>query len=261
MKKLFIFLSILAVAAIGAVISLSLVLDKAIINGAETFGPKLTGGSVSIEKVNLNILSGSGEISGITIGNPQGFATDAAIKLKKVRIAIEPKSLLGNRIRIKDILIDGPEITYETSLKGNNINKIMANIQAATGDNDSTRNAEPGSEEGKPGKQLLIDDLLIQNGTIRMSTTMLKGKTLDLTLPDIHLKDIGKESDGASIDEVTKQIFTELNKGVGTAVSKSGQLLGKTTEDLQKSGKEALDSASEGVKGIFKGLGNAITGN
>lgn len=260
MKKLFIFLFILAAAAVGAVISLSLVLDKAIINGAETFGPKLTGGSVSIEKVNLNILSGSGEISGITIGNPKGFATDAAIRLKTVRVAIEPKSLLGNCIRIKNILVDGPEITYETSLKGNNINTIMANIQAATNGNGRTRNTEPAGSE-QPGKQLLIDDLLIQNGTIRMSATMLKGKALNLGLPEIHLQDIGKKSDGASIDEVTKQVFAALNKGVGAAVSKSAQLLGKTAEGLQESGKKALDSASEGVKSIFKGLGNTISGD
>ncbi|MDH3393064.1 MAG: AsmA family protein [Desulfobulbaceae bacterium] len=259
MKKLLIFLVILVAAGVGAVISASLFLDKAIINGAETFGPKLTGGPVTIQKVNLNILSGSGEIGGVTIGNPKGFATDAAIKLKTVQIAIEPKSLLSNRIRIKNILIDGPEITYETSLKGTNINKIMTNIQTATGGNARANDTEA-SKQDQPGKQLLIDDLQIRNGKIRMSATMLKGKALDLTLPDIHLRDIGKKSNGASMEEVAKQVFTELNKGVATAVGKSTELLGETAKDLQETGKKALGSATEGVKNIFKGLGNAITG-
>lgn len=221
MKKLIIFLLIITVAAVGAVISASLFLDKAIISGAETFGPKLTGGSVTIDKVNLNILSGDGELGGVTIGNPKGFATDAAIRLKTVRIAVDPKSLLSNRIRIKNILIDGPEITYETSLKGTNINKIMANIQTATG-GGSHKNAEP-ANQGQGGKQLLIDDLLIKNGTIRMSATMLKGKALDLALPAIHLQDIGKKSNGASYQEIAKEVFGELNKGIATAVGKSTQ--------------------------------------
>ena len=259
MKKLLIFLLIIAAAGVGAIVSLSIFLDKAIINGVETFGPKLTGGSVTIDKVDLNILSGSGKISGITIGNPHGFATDAAIRLKSVQIAIEPKSLLGDRIRIKNILIDGPEITYETSLKGNNINQIMTNIQTATGDN-SKKKSTATQTEAKPGKQLLIDDLRISNGKIRMSVTILKGKALNLPLPEIHLQDIGKKSDGASIDEVSKQVFAAVNKGVGTAVSSSGQALEKTAESLKKTGQEALGTASEGVKNIFKGLGNALPG-
>lgn len=242
MKKIMTFSILSAVVFVGILIALSLFLDTAIKNGAETFGPKLTGGPVTFEKVSLNILSGSGEITGITIGNPKGFTTDAAIKLKSIQFAIEPKSLLGNRIRINKILIDGPQITHETSLKGSNINRIMANIQAATGSKNSNKADTPSKEQS--AKKLLIDDLLIKNGQIRMSATIMKGNALDLAMPEIHLQDIGKKSGGASIAEVTMQIFSAINKGVSSEVSNSGKILGNT----------------EGVKSFLKGLGNAITG-
>ena len=255
MKKLITFAAIIVALFVGLIIALSLSLNTVIKNGVETFGPQLTGTTVTLNKVSLNILSGSGEIAGVTIGNPPGFATDAAIRLDSVRIAIDPKSLLGDRIRIKTIRIDGPEITYETSMQGSNINKIMTNIQAATG----KKNSEPNDTKSS-GKQLRIDDLLIKNGTVRMSATILKGKSLDLPLPEIHLTDIGKEEKGASVGEVTRQVFGAVNKGVGKAVAKSGEILGKSAEAIKKTGQEAVESASEGVKSLFKGLGNAVSG-
>ncbi len=244
MKKLFITLFILVAVGVGTIISLTFFLDKAIINGAETFGPELTGGKVLIEKVDLNILSGSGKISGITIGNPKGFATDAAIKLKSIQVAIDLKSLLGNKIRVKQVLIDGPEITYETSLKGNNLNTILANIQTATSSTEQNSTKPTGKEQ--PGKQMQIDDLLIKNGTISLSATILKGKALAVDLPQIHLQDIGKDGDDASIAEVTKKVFTKLHQATISAVSKSGLLDTKTT----------IKTIKEKVKGFFNSFGN-----
>lgn len=255
MKKLLTFFAVLSILVIGIIIVLSLNLDKAIKKGAERFGPELTGGAVTIDKVSLNILSGRGEISGVTIGNPPGYTTDAAIRLKTVRIAFVPKSLLDDRVRVKSILIENPEITYEASMKGSNINRIMANIQAATGTN---KDASP--ESKTPGKQVLIDDLLITDGTIRMSATILKGKTLDLPLPEIHLTNIGQEKKGASIGEATRQVFGAVQRGVGTAVSQSGEFIGKTAESLKKTGKEAVTATTEGVKSVFQGIGDALSG-
>ena len=255
MKKLLTFFAILTILVIGIIVALSLNLDRAIKKGAETFGPKLTGGAVTIDKVSLSILSGSGKISGVTIGNPPGFTTDAAIRLKTVRIAIVPKSLLGDRIRVKNVLVENPEITYEASLKGSNINRIMTNIQNATGKNNDAAAASK-----KPGKQVLIDDLLITGGTVRMSATILKGKTVDLPLPEIHLTNIGQEKKGASIDEATRQVFGAVQRGVGKAVAESGEFVGKAAESLKNTGKEAAAATSEGVKSVFKGIGDALSG-
>ena len=243
MRKILALFIFIAITLGGIILGTPLFLDKAIKDGVEKFGPKLTGSPITLGKVSLNILTGSGEITGITIGNPKGFKSDHAISLKKIRFAVEPKSLLSDKIQIREILVDSPAIAYETSLKGTNINRIMTNIQAAT--NTKNKKSDPESEK-KEGKKFIIDDFLITNGQIRMSATILNDEALILVLPEVHLQDLGKESGGASEGDISRQIFEELNKGVGLAVSKSG--------------KGTLDNAAGGVKSFIKGLGNAITG-
>ena len=41
--------------------------------------------------------------------------------------------MLSDKIIVKSIKVQGPEITYETNLKDNNLSKIVANMQEATG--------------------------------------------------------------------------------------------------------------------------------
>ena len=60
-KKIFLFLVILAVAAVAGIYFFgSSVLNKSIKAGVETFGPEVTQTSVTLDAVNLSILSGKG---------------------------------------------------------------------------------------------------------------------------------------------------------------------------------------------------------
>jgi len=245
-KKILIPLIAVATVLILATGSLSLLLNKTVKKGVETMAPKLTGTAVRIDGVSISPFSGKGEITGLMIGNPQGFHTDAAIRLNTLRIAMVPKSLLSGRLDIKQIVIDGPEITYEKALNGNNINRIMQNIQSTSGGKKS-------AAQENSGPQLLIEDLLIRNGTIRLSTTLMQGQTLSVPLPEIHLRDIGKKSNGTSVEEVATRVFGAVNREVATAVAGSGRVLKDTAATLG-------EKAKEGVSGFVKGLGNALQG-
>jgi len=57
----------------------------------------------------------------MVVGNPEGFKTESVFQLNQIRVILDPKSLLTNRIHIREILIDAPEITYEVGLSGSNI--------------------------------------------------------------------------------------------------------------------------------------------
>ena len=254
MKKIGIILSAIFVVLVIAVIGLSLSVNSAIKAGVTTLGPKLTKTSVALQGVNISILSGSGEIKGLVIGNPKGYQTAHALSLGSVRVAIEPQSLLSDKVVVKEIVIDAPDITFETGLSGNNISQIKNNIEASTGPSQKVKEQAPAKEEGG-GKKLQINDLRITNGKINLSIQGMQGKSVTVPLQEIHLTDIGKESEGASIPAVTEKIFVALNQGVLEAVAKSGQGIATGVETMKKTGegvKEEAGGIVKGLKGMFE---------
>jgi hypothetical protein len=79
-------------------------------------------------------------------------------------------------------------------------------------------------------------------------------------LPDIHLKDIGKSSGGATAAEVAKQVLTVLTRNAGSAVGKLdlsqlkdvGAALKDKPTGITEDVKEELGGAGDKLKGLFK---------
>ena len=132
----------------------------------ETIGPKVTKVDIKLNSVSLSLLSGGGAIKGLVVGNPTGFKTPYAINVGEASLALALKSLLSDKIIVKSIKVQGPEITYETNLKDSNLSKIVANMQGAAGGGQKEP-AQP--KEGKPAKKLQVDEFIITGGKIHVS--------------------------------------------------------------------------------------------
>jgi uncharacterized protein involved in outer membrane biogenesis len=235
-------------------------LDSMIKAGVETVGPEITGTAIKLDGVDLSLLSGQGRLKGLVVGNPPGFQTDSAFKLADARVGVDLKSALSDKLIVQEILIDGPEITYEVGPSGTNINKIQQNV-AAFGKSAGTKEAD-GSKSQKPDqtqKKVQINDFVLKNAKVTMSASMLQGKPLTIPLPDIHLRDIGKDSNGVTPQKAAAEVVTAVNKAVVQAVAGSGKFLEKGVEaageaakglgsEAGKTGSKAL----EDVKGLFK---------
>src|SRR6266699_1779086 len=85
----------LIVLVLLAILAAHFFLDGAIKRGVETFGPKLTKTEVTLSSASL--------------------------------------SLLSDKVIVKSVRVEGPEITFETDLKNVNLKKILANVDEATG--------------------------------------------------------------------------------------------------------------------------------
>src|SRR5690349_11115539 len=102
MKKIiFRLLIALFVLFILALLAVRLFLDAAIKRGVETVGPMVTKVDVKLDSASLSLLSGSGKIKGLVVGNPAGFKTPSAISVGTASLALEPRSLLSDKIVIK----------------------------------------------------------------------------------------------------------------------------------------------------------------
>ena len=222
-------------------------LDSLIKTSVETIGPQVTGVAVTLEKVSLSLLKGELKLKGLVVGNPEGFSTPSAMSLGSFEARLNVKSLLSDKIIVEQVLIKAPEITYEGSLKGSNLSKLMEQIGG---------DEEPPAEEKKPeekpqpkeqaegGKKVIINDLLIEDARVNLSISGLGGHAAPLPLPAIHLQDIGKEKDGASIPEVIGMVFGAVFKAVTTVVTGSVNLVGKG----------AVAATGAAVEGVGKGV-------
>ena len=260
MKKIIVrTLIALVVVLVLAVLAVGLFLDKAIKSGVETFGPKLTKVDITLQSVSLSLFSGSGTIKGLVVGNPPGFKTPSAIKVGTASLSLEPRSLLSDKMVVKSINVQGPEITFETDLKGNNLKKILANVQETTGGGaqEPAKPQEPAQpKEAKPAKKLEVDDFVISGGKVHVAVTALGGQSATIPLPDIHLQALGTGPEGITPGELAKQVLEAVEKGATQAAAGTVTDIGKgalyITKDLANTGTNAVESVTKGLGNLFK---------
>jgi hypothetical protein len=146
MKKLLIIVGVFcAVVVIGVVVA-SLFLGSIVTKGVNRFAPRITGTKVTLDSASISPLSGSGTLHGLLVGNPEGWKSDKAFSFGKVHVSIEPASLVGDHIIIKEMLIEAPEFVYETKIISSNIKDLLKNIEAnigGTGEKNLRSNPPP----------------------------------------------------------------------------------------------------------------------
>ncbi len=253
--------AIVVVAVVVVVFVLSN-LDTLIKEAVEKYGSEATQAKVALNKVELSLKSGSGALNGLTVGNPKGFQTPSAFELGGISVKLDTGSVGKDPIVIKEIAIDGPKVTYELAGTSSNIDAIKKNVDAYK-QKMGAGGGGGGGGKGGEGPKLVIENLYIRGGQINVSAGFLKGKSLSTPLPDIHLKDIGKEKKGASPAEVATQVIDSMTSGVGKAISGLGldKMMDQATKaagEAAKAASEAAGSAAEGAKGAVEGVGKAI---
>lgn len=238
----FIFLALLIAFVFGFVF-----LGSVVKAGVEKVGPLVTGVSVKLDGAAVSIFSGKGELKGLEVGNPQGFKTPTAIKVGTAAVAVVPKSVMADKVVIQSVRVEAPEITYETDLKGNNLSKILENVQSIAGKGQPT-------EPGKKPKKLEVDEFVITGGKINMSATMLGGKSATLPLPEIRLANLGQGPDGITAVELTEKVLNAVVSGTLKAVAEGGAAFAKEgVKAATETGKSAVKQiGTEGAKSLEK---------
>ncbi|MGH8671704.1 MAG: hypothetical protein ACREUA_06675, partial [Burkholderiales bacterium] len=61
-------------------------LDSLIEKAIERYGSEITGVSVTVGSVNVSPTDGIGEVAGLRLGNPKGFATERALRMATIGI-------------------------------------------------------------------------------------------------------------------------------------------------------------------------------
>jgi len=224
-------LTVLGLAAV-AVCACYLSINHIAKTGIERVGPLLTGGEVKVRSVLLSPITGKGRLRGLEVGNPPGFKTDAAFRARTIRVEVDLSSLLTDTWVVRRVVVEAPEVTYEGSLKGSNISKILENVERFS----------PSGGSKSASRKYLIEHLYVKDGRVRMSASMLGGKAVTVPMGDLHLEDIGdKKGGGASLSETTLQALKPMANAVSKASLEQGkQAVGEVREQAEK-GLKALE--------------------
>jgi len=236
------------VLLVGGLGVLYMSLNRVIRSAVETYGPQATKSEITLGSVNVSPFSGNASLSNLVVGNPQGFKTPSAFKLGAMRMSLDVRSLLSDRVSIREIVITAPEVTYEPGPGGSNLAVLQKNVDAYTGGGAAGPAPSPGAQKG--GKAVTIDRLRIEKAKLNVSAIPLKGEPLTLALPDIELKDIGKGGQGASLADVLERVLEEVNRQAAKAVA---------NVDLKGLAEKAKKEA-EGAAGAAGGIGEKLKG-
>lgn len=185
----------------------------------ESDGSKFTGVPVGVDSVNLKIFRGSGQITGLTVANPDGYEHKNAFQMDLLRLNLGIFSILtgSHPLILNELVIDTPVVNLEMNEQGgSNLKEIRENVEK------NLEKAERKSQEKKPAsdeqpdklRRIAVSSLVIKGASFNVQR--IDGSTHSGTLPDIELTDVGG-SEGKTIGglgtvvvvAMTKEMFKE----------------------------------------------------
>jgi uncharacterized protein involved in outer membrane biogenesis len=259
MKKILIRIALVVLLlGIAAVVAIGLSLNGAIKKGVETVGPKIAKVDVKLDGVKLSIFSGSGSIKGLVIGNPEGYKTPEAMSVGLASVAVAPGSIFSDKIVVKSIRIEAPQVTFELGPGGNNLQRIQENLAASTGGSGTAE--APAPADSGPGKKLQVDEVIITGGKVTLGMAALGGKLIEAPLPEIKLDKLGQGAEGITGAELGKVILSKINeaaiKTYGDKLEEAGaealrNLSQNATNAVQKATSDVLNKATKGLEGLL----------
>jgi uncharacterized protein involved in outer membrane biogenesis len=242
-KLLWIGLSLVGVVVIVAVIGIVLLvsnLDKIVKSVIETAGSEATATTVTVRNVELSLSSGEGTLEGLTIGNPAGFDSEYAFQLDRTRIGLDLASISSDVIVVREIVVDGPRLFFEQKEDGNNLDAILENLGGDSGSSDDAAASE---------KKLIIQTFRFINGEATVLVEQLDNE-LTAKIPDVVVHGIGEKTQGATVEEVARQLLEPLlaqsiaaAKGAAKAAleERLEEEKGKMKQDLEERGQKKID--------------------
>jgi hypothetical protein len=212
-------------------------LDDLAKSAIQSYGSAMTQATVRVGAVQLSPADGKGSIRELSIANPKGFRTTHALQVGKIEVDIDISTVAHNVIVVRGIAIESPDVVYEKGEALTNFDALMRNISAYIG------GSSPSSSGGTGGKKLIVDLLTIRGAKAHATAPLLNGKTVDVDLPDITLKNIGRAQGGVTPGELGGIVANAIRSRLTASFS---------FDRLLQSGSQALDKAGLAIKGLFR---------
>lgn len=269
-------MGVVAVAVVVLAVIVAIAAGEHLIKaGIESAGTKTLKVPVTVAGLNISVLAGQAKLNGLAVGNPAGYETPNLMRLDDGHVKMQIASVLSDTVNIKEIVLDGLEVTVEQKGLKNNLQQVIGAIPE-----------EPETKQ-KEGKKLAVKLLEIRNTKVRVKLMPVPGQkdVLELKLAPIKMTDLGGEKklttaelagtvmvavagglaeSGAGVlpDEVLGPITSSLDlvKNAGGVISEQAGKFLEAGKDIGDEGRKIIESggdlgkqAGETLKGLFGG--------
>ncbi len=247
MKALAWIIGIVVLLVVGGIAFVALNSGSLIKTVIEELGPDYLGTDVSVSSVDLSLTEGTAAVSGLRVGNPQGFSGADAMQVGEVRVSLDTSQLDNpDLIVMKEVAIDGAKLTAIAQGQRTNFQKILDNLEAASG---TTASSPEEPEAAASETRFIVDSFSFTNAEAALSSDVLGD--MDLTIPDIRLQGIGRKSNGATAAELAQEILKPISGALSQAAVAQGLDVEGAKEKAIGKVKEKID---EKLPGALKGL-------
>ncbi len=155
---------------------------------------------VTVADATMSLKSGNGQIIGLRIENPPGFSAPDAVHVPLIEINVDTDRIADKAIALGRVVVDQPKVVLDVKDGRANLMRLKDSAQAwlARSENDD--------EDAASGQRLIIDEIVLQNGTMTFRADFLDGAETSVPLPDSRITGIGGETEGALPAEVIAEI-------------------------------------------------------
>jgi hypothetical protein len=167
-------------------------LNESVMKQIETVGSDLAGVPVRVERVDLGLFRGLGEVTRVTMANPEGYQAEYAFQMDVARLNLGLLSLFSDPIVVEEMVIDSPIVNFEQRAPGvSNWREIAGNVRKNRGRTDRPSKKGDSKTDGAPEKtvRIVVQRLVIQGVTFNWR--LPDGTVASGTLPAVELKDVG----------------------------------------------------------------------
>lgn len=204
-NKILAFIGGLLLLLVIGFIVLTFTVDGIVKSAIEENGTELFQTEVRVGDVDISLFNGSGEINGLTVQNPEGFSDEEAIQIEQTNLQIDLLSILSDTIVVENINIQNPELYFEQKGLGVNLRKLNQNMDLA---------------EDTEGPALVINHLFVENGTVRVSSTIERERTAEASIDEFELQNIGQAGSNTMKQSIRQIMDPLIERAIQEAVSK-----------------------------------------
>jgi len=179
-KKIILVVVALAAVAAIAVLVLGPEADRRLAELIERYGGAATGTEVDVSGVAIAPTQGRATIDRLTIGNPEGFETDYAVRIEEVEAALDVRSLAREVPTVTELLLNDVHINAEQRGDATNLTEIQEFTTTPPGE------PETGAEEGR----VIVQLFRATNARLTITSELL-GRSETVDLEDVVVNDIG----------------------------------------------------------------------
>ena len=153
-------------------------------------------------------------------------------------------SLLEDTVVIREIAVGRPLFSYELGREGSNLEAIRRNVDSFAG------SGREGPQGEAPARKLLIENLHVRDGRIAASAVFLEGRSWEVPLPDLRLRNLSSGEAGVAAAGIVETVTTEVARNARESVAPIRELAGELGERI-------AGGASKVVEGITRKIEKA----